>query len=359
MTETPEPPLPITPDMLLSRRVDFERRMRRAPPVTLATIAVLVVVFMAEVAAGALASRRGIVAAGALVREGVAAGEYWRLLSATFLHGSVDHLVGNAIALYILGMVCEHAFGHGQFVILYVTSALAGSLVSLLTSPGPSVGASGAIFGLQGAAIVLFRAHRDRLLLRASAAPRGRERDPAALSTVSRPGLGGAAVGAEPGLPDPGGSARDGAGRGDPVAHQPVEPELPPHRPHERPGRGEQAALFPLGDLVGGADAVDELAQRAGGAGAELRECHVPEVARAGAARQLVDDVAVGRAVSGPLRQRPRELAPETRQLVVVEVRAEDRKRAERVPIGGIEAEQMQRLAPLHRQEVARGVVEV
>src|SRR2546428_5544781 len=63
-------------------------------------------------------------------------------------------------------MVCEHAFGHGQFVILYVTSALAGSLVSLLTSPGPSVGASGAIFGLQGAAIVLFRAHRGRLLLR-------------------------------------------------------------------------------------------------------------------------------------------------------------------------------------------------
>src|SRR2546428_13988911 len=63
-------------------------------------------------------------------------------------------------------MVWEHAFGPGQFVILYVTSALAGSLVSLLTSPGPSVGASGAIFGLQGAAIVLFRTHRDRLLLR-------------------------------------------------------------------------------------------------------------------------------------------------------------------------------------------------
>src|SRR3989454_2191283 len=107
MTETPEPPLPITPDMLLSRRVDFERRMRRAPPVTLATIAVLVVVFMAEVAAGALASRRGIVAAGAPVPEGVAAGGDWRLLSATVLHGSVDHPVGNAIAPYILGMVCE------------------------------------------------------------------------------------------------------------------------------------------------------------------------------------------------------------------------------------------------------------
>src|SRR3989442_13111861 len=87
-------------------------------------------------------------------------------MSATLLPGSLDPLVGNAIALFILGMVCEHAFGRGQFVVLYVASGLAGSLVSLMTSPGPSVGASGAIFGLQGAAIVLFRTQRDRLLLR-------------------------------------------------------------------------------------------------------------------------------------------------------------------------------------------------
>src|SRR5216110_1904923 len=87
-------------------------------------------------------------------------------MSATLLHGSLDHLDGNAIALFILGMVCEHAFGRGQLVVLYVASGLTGSLASLMTSPGPSVGASGAIFGLQGAAIVLFRAQRDRLLLR-------------------------------------------------------------------------------------------------------------------------------------------------------------------------------------------------
>src|SRR3989442_6441434 len=98
MTETPEQPLPITPDMLLSRRVDFERRMRRAPPVTLATIAVLVVVFMAEVAAGALASRRGIVAAGALGRRSLAPGEDLRLLSATFLHRSVGQLRCQALS---------------------------------------------------------------------------------------------------------------------------------------------------------------------------------------------------------------------------------------------------------------------
>ncbi len=164
--ETPEQPLRITPDMLLSRRMDFERRMRRLPPVTLGIIGVLVAIFVVEVAVGALQSRGAIVAMGALVREGVAAGQYWRVLSATLLHGGPDHLLGNAIALFILGMLCEHAFGRGQFVVLYVLSGVAGSVVSLVTSAGPSVGASGAIFGLQGASIVLFRQHRDRLLMR-------------------------------------------------------------------------------------------------------------------------------------------------------------------------------------------------
>jgi rhomboid protease GluP len=164
--ETSEPPLRITPDMLLSRRVDFERRMRRLPPATLGIIGVLAILFAVEIAVGALQSPGAIVAMGALVREGVAAGQYWRMLSATLLHGGPDHLLGNAIALFILGMICEHAFGRGQFLLLYVLSGLAGSVVSLLTSAGPSVGASGAIFGLQGASIVLFRQHRDRLLMR-------------------------------------------------------------------------------------------------------------------------------------------------------------------------------------------------
>ena len=166
MATAPEQPLRITPDMLLSRRIDFERRMRRLPPVTVAILVVLVVIFLAEVRVGALASREAILAMGALARERVAAGEYWRLLTAPWLHGGVDHLVGNGIALFILGMLCEAAFGHAQFVVLYVLSGLAGSVVSLAVSVGPSVGASGAIFGLQGAAIVLFRLHRDRLLVR-------------------------------------------------------------------------------------------------------------------------------------------------------------------------------------------------
>ena len=166
MSAVPEAPLRITPDMLLSRKVDFERRMGRVPPVTLATLVLLAAIFVVEIRLGALASKEAIIAMGALARERVAAGEYWRLLTAPWLHGGTEHLVGNGIALYILGMVCEAAFGRAQFVVLYVLSGLAGSLVSMLVSVGPSVGASGAIFGLQGAAIVLLRRERDRLLVR-------------------------------------------------------------------------------------------------------------------------------------------------------------------------------------------------
>ena len=162
----PEQPLRITPDMLLSRRVDLERRMGRVPPVTLATLVLLAVIFVGEVRLGALDSKESIIAMGALARDRVVVGEYWRLLTAPLLHGGAEHLIGNGIALYILGMVCEAAFGPVQFVVLYVLSGLAGSLVSIVMTPGPSVGASGAIFGLQGAAIVLLRRERERLLVR-------------------------------------------------------------------------------------------------------------------------------------------------------------------------------------------------
>ena len=164
--EEAERPLKITADMLLSRRVDFERRMHRRPPVTLAIIGVLILIFLIEAATRALASAKALVDFGALSRPEVFAGQYWRLESATWLHGGFDHLVSNAIALFIFGMICEHAFGRTQYFILYVLSGVGGSMLSLLISEGPSVGASGAIFGLQGAAIVLFLRHRDRILMR-------------------------------------------------------------------------------------------------------------------------------------------------------------------------------------------------
>jgi rhomboid protease GluP len=141
--------------------VDFEQGMGYAPPATLAIIALLFVVFIWQASSGALRSQAAIVDAGALVRSRVLEGEYWRLFSATLLHGGTDHLIGNCIALYVLGMAGEHALGAWRMLVLYLASGLAGSVASVLTGPGPSLGASGAICGLMGGVIlILYRFRR-------------------------------------------------------------------------------------------------------------------------------------------------------------------------------------------------------
>jgi rhomboid protease GluP len=140
--------------------VEFERGMVYWPPATLAIIATLVAVFVWQSTTGAFDSEAGIVDAGALVRSRVLEGESWRMFSATLLHGGFDHLFGNCVALYILGMAGEHALGAWRVLVLYVGSGLAGSLASVLAGPGPSVGASGAICGLMGAVVLILYRYR-------------------------------------------------------------------------------------------------------------------------------------------------------------------------------------------------------
>ncbi len=90
---------------------------------------------------------------------GVVDGEYYRLLTAAFLHAGVFHILMNMFALAQLGPVLESALGRLRFVALYVLSALGGSVLSyLLSEPFQfGVGASGAIFGLFGAYYVVVR----------------------------------------------------------------------------------------------------------------------------------------------------------------------------------------------------------
>jgi rhomboid protease GluP len=166
-----EQPIRITADMLepprpVDLRVDFERGMSYVQPATLLLILSLGAIFAWQLSTGALVSEQSVIAAGALVRDRVLQGEWWRILSATVLHGNVEHLVGNAVSLYILGMASEHAYGTRSMLIIYLVSGIAGSLLSVAASPGPSVGASGAIFGLMGAVMVLFWKHHDDLLVR-------------------------------------------------------------------------------------------------------------------------------------------------------------------------------------------------
>ncbi len=153
-------------DTAAEDRVDFERGMSYLPRVTLLLIAASVGVFAWEIATGALESVENIVRAGALHRASVADGEAWRLLSATLLHGGAGHLVGNCIGLYIVGMACEHAFGSGGMAKVAFASALGGSLLSVAAHPGPSVGASGIVFGVMGAVAAFLHRHRHDLEIR-------------------------------------------------------------------------------------------------------------------------------------------------------------------------------------------------
>lgn len=91
---------------------------------------------------------------------GVAAnGEWWRLLTSAFLHGSILHLIFNMYVLFAFGPTLERILGHWRFVVLFLISALGGSVASYVFSDvrTVSVGASGAIFGLMGALVIAGR----------------------------------------------------------------------------------------------------------------------------------------------------------------------------------------------------------
>ncbi|WP_404958628.1 rhomboid family intramembrane serine protease [Streptomyces sp. 147326] len=91
--------------------------------------------------------------------EGVSTGEYYRLLTSVFLHTELWHIAGNMIALWVIGGPLEAALGRARYLAVYLLSGLGGSaLVYLLTAPNtPTLGASGAVYGLLGATVVLVR----------------------------------------------------------------------------------------------------------------------------------------------------------------------------------------------------------
>ena len=87
---------------------------------------------------------------------GVANGDWWRLVTAAFLHLGPIHLAMNMLALWWLGGPLEEAIGSRRYVMLYVVSGLAGSAGALIANPDSlTVGASGAIFGIMGAMLAL------------------------------------------------------------------------------------------------------------------------------------------------------------------------------------------------------------
>jgi membrane associated rhomboid family serine protease len=134
----------------------------RAPAgiVTNVLIAANVIVFVGELASGSSFGSIGgtLVERGALYGPAVADGEWWRLITAAFLHGGFIHILFNMFMLWWFGRRLEYLLGPGRYIGIYVVSALAGSAGSLLLAPDRvTVGASGAVFGILGAGLVLER----------------------------------------------------------------------------------------------------------------------------------------------------------------------------------------------------------
>jgi rhomboid protease GluP len=176
MTATDSPPFspPETP-----------RPIAIAPPtppvVTVSILLVLCAVFAAEMVYGIgpptgtlQPSIETLVGFGGLSRELVLSGDWYRLFTAPFLHGSAVHLGMNAFALWIAGRTLERLVGHTWFAGIYAVGALAGSIGSLELNPQGviGVGASGAIMGLFAAMLVIsmrFPAGPFRSALRSNA----------------------------------------------------------------------------------------------------------------------------------------------------------------------------------------------
>jgi len=117
-----------------------------------------VVVYLITVAQGAGLNDPGgsLFDKWALYGPAVDHGDWWRLITAAFLHASVLHILFNMLALWWLGAPVEMVLGRVRFLGLYIVSGLAGSAGALVADPhAVTVGASGAIFGLLGAGLIL------------------------------------------------------------------------------------------------------------------------------------------------------------------------------------------------------------
>ncbi len=137
-------------------KTKFGGSFNTVPKVTRAILITCVSIFALSLLFGSFAISFGMIPAA------IAQGEWWRLLTSTLLHGSILHLLFNMYALYWLGPQLERSLGHMRFAALYVLSALGGSVASYWFSDlnTVSVGASGAIFGLITATIVIGREMR-------------------------------------------------------------------------------------------------------------------------------------------------------------------------------------------------------
>lgn len=140
------------------QKVVTARNLVGRPYVTLVLIAVNAAVFLVDMLSGTTGGVGELGREWELFGPAVANGDWWRPLTSGFVHAGLIHIGFNMVLLYQLGMLLEAALGRIRFGILYFMSLFGGSVLVLVMSyDSRTVGASGAVFGLMGAAVLAFR----------------------------------------------------------------------------------------------------------------------------------------------------------------------------------------------------------
>ncbi len=132
------------------------------PWVTWVLLGITVILFLLQILSENLLGTDVLMLFGAKINGLIIKGQFWRLLTATFLHGSILHILFNMYALYVIGPGLEVHYGHLRFLMLYLLAGFAGNVVSFTLTASPSLGASTAIFGLIAAQGIFI--YRNRFL---------------------------------------------------------------------------------------------------------------------------------------------------------------------------------------------------
>ncbi len=143
------------------------RRIRRAastPYITYIMIASCVLIYIGQMISQASFGSDLLSAFGVKSNAAILNGQYWRLITPMWLHGSMLHIAFNMYALAIFGTSLERFYGHGRFLLLYLLSGYAGNVVSFMMTPRNSLGSSTAIFGLLAAQGVFI--YQNRAVIR-------------------------------------------------------------------------------------------------------------------------------------------------------------------------------------------------
>jgi rhomboid protease GluP len=131
------------------------------PLVTYTLLVFTILIYILQEASGFITGQDLPALLGMKVNQWIIEGEYWRLITPMFLHGSLMHIAFNMYALYIFGPSLEHHFGRVRYSILYFLAGFAGNIFSFIFSDYPSLGSSTAIFGLIGAQAVFLYRNKD------------------------------------------------------------------------------------------------------------------------------------------------------------------------------------------------------